>query len=42
MTERQEAETGNSEYEDIKCDLKCDKCSDRNYCDYPDIKEGEK
>lgn len=41
LPERQETETGNSEYEDIKCDLKCDKCSDRNYCDYPDIKEGD-
>lgn len=41
LPERQETETANSEYEDIKCDLKCDKCSDRNYCDYPDIKEGD-
>lgn len=40
IPKHQKTTIDDSEYEDIKCNLKCDECSDRNYCDYPDLKEG--
>lgn len=40
IPKHQKTTVDDSEYEDIKCNLKCDECSDRNYCDYPDLKEG--